>query len=118
FVMGAHGMPRRYWSYVPEFADYHLASTIGSYIFGVGFAFTVGYLVWSVFAGKRAPANPWGGNSLDWHCSSPPHPENFEEAPVVGDPYNFRELVYDPHIAGYVHRREIESATPPDAPAE
>ena len=30
FVMGSHGMPRRYFDYVPQFEIYHRISSIGS----------------------------------------------------------------------------------------
>ena len=29
FVMGSHGMPRRYYDYLPQFTIYHRISTIG-----------------------------------------------------------------------------------------
>ena len=32
FVMGSHGMPRRYATYNPEFQPYHVMSSIGAYI--------------------------------------------------------------------------------------
>jgi cytochrome c oxidase subunit 1 len=32
---------------------------------------------------KTAPANPWGGATLEWTIPSPPPVENFEEIPVV-----------------------------------
>src|SRR5699024_7947853 len=37
FVMGAQGMPRRYFHYLEEFQIYHQISTIGSYVLGIGF---------------------------------------------------------------------------------
>ena len=37
------------------------------------------YLLHSIFAGKRASANPWGAATLEWtHCTSPPDPHNFD----------------------------------------
>jgi len=38
---------------------------------------------WSLFAGKRAPANPWQANTLEWTTPSPPPHENFAEIPIV-----------------------------------
>jgi cytochrome c oxidase subunit 1 len=104
FVMGSRGMPRRYWSYVnlEEYAWMHQLSTIGSYVMAVGFVITAIYLLHSIVAGRRAPANPWGAAPLEWRCASPPPPHNFDEPPTVGDPYDFRDLRYDPASAGYV----------------
>ena len=37
FIMGSKGMPRRYYSYVPEFQVYHIISTVGSWFVAIGF---------------------------------------------------------------------------------
>ena len=55
----------------------------------------------ALFRGKLAPANPWGGNSLEWWTASPPPPENFETTPTVDDPYEFKQWKYDPSLDGY-----------------
>jgi cytochrome c oxidase subunit 1 len=39
FMMGSQGMPRRYWTYLPEFQRYHIGSTVGSWILGFGLVF-------------------------------------------------------------------------------
>ena len=80
FMMGSHGMPRRYFNYPPEFETLHQLSTLGSYLMAVGFVITAVYLLHSLFAGRRAPGNPWGGATLEWRCSSPPPPHNFDTA--------------------------------------
>jgi len=110
FIMGAHGMPRRYYNYPPEFQFLHQLSTVGSYLMAVGFFLTAAYLLHALFRGARAPANPWGGATLEWRCASPPPPDNFERPPVAGDPYDFSEIDYDPQTGGYVY-------TPRPAPA-
>ncbi len=102
FMLGSHGMPRRYYDYQPEFQIYHVISTIGSYIMAGGFLLTAMYLVQSLVGGKRAPANPWGGATLEWECASPPPYYNFHEAPKVGDPYDFSNLHWDERGEGYV----------------
>jgi hypothetical protein len=94
-------MPRRYYDYLPQFSVYHKISTIGSYVMAAGFFLTAYYLVHSLFRGKRAPMNPWGGNSLEWHTASPPPHDNFATTPVAEDPYDFSRLVHDaPRTAG------------------
>jgi len=102
FMLGSHGMPRRYYDYQAEFQIYHVISTIGSYIMAGGFLLTAMYLVQSLVSGKRAPANPWGGATLEWECASPPPYYNFHEAPKVGDPYDFSNLHWDERGEGYV----------------
>lgn len=106
FIMGARGMPRRYANYVPEFHAWHVASTIGAYLLGIGLVIAAISLVWGLFRGKRAPANPWGAATLEWQCSSPPPHNNFDAPPVVGDPYAIHQFVYDPDKAGWVRREE------------
>ena len=103
FIMGSHGMPRRYYNYPPQFEFLHQLSTVGSYLMTVGFVLIAVYLLHSLFAGRRAPANPWGGATLEWHCASPPPAHNFDEPPPAGDPYDFDGLEYDARIGGYVH---------------
>ena len=96
FVMGSRGMPRRYATYVPEYQPYHQASTIGAMILGVGIALMVGYLLASLFNGKKAKENQWGGVTLDWMCHTPPPHLNFDEEPqIVHEVYDYSTLDYD-----------------------
>jgi len=108
FVMGSQGMPRRYYDYPEEFAAYHHVSTIGAYVLGIGFFLAALNLIHAIRKGKPAPANPWGANTLEWHCSSPPPHHNFDETPSVGDPYDMEAVIYDPQVGGWVPRREGE----------
>ena len=73
----------------PELKARHHISTGGSYIMALGFVITAIYLLHSLVAGRKAPANPWGGASLEWQCSSPPPHDNFSTTPAVGDCYDF-----------------------------
>ncbi len=104
FVMGSHGMPRRYFNYLERFQPYHELSTIGSYLMGVGFLIVAVNLARSLIKGPRAPANPWGAATLEWQTTSPPPVENFPTPPAPGDPYDFSGLEYDPRSGGYVKR--------------
>ena len=83
FIVGYLGMPRRYHAYPPEFQIYNVLSTAGATILGIAYLLPVLYLVWSLFYGKRAPANPWRAAGLEWTTPSPPSHHNFEETPVV-----------------------------------
>jgi len=110
FMLGSQGMPRRYYMYQPEFQIYHHISTGGSYIMALGFLITAIYLIHSLFAGKKAPANPWGGASLEWQCTSPPPHDNFATTPRVGDCYDFSAVRWDEKQQGYVIDTEAHLA--------
>jgi cytochrome c oxidase subunit 1 len=110
FLLGSQGMPRRYYEYVPEFQVYHVISTLGSYLMALGFGLTAYYLVQSLISGRKAPANPWGGRSLEWQCASPPPYYNFATTPRVGDCYDFSIIEWDERQQGYVVRRDKDPA--------
>ncbi len=94
FVMGTKGMPRRYFNYPEQYTGYHQLSSLGSYIMGIGFFLVAYYLIKSLLNGPKAPANPWGGNSMEWKCSSPPPHDNFATPPPADDPYDYSRLTY------------------------
>ena len=101
FIMGAKGMPRRYYDYLPEFQGYHLLSTYGSWILGAGLFLIAFYLLASLFKGKKAGLNPWGSLTLEWtHTTTPPHPHNFIETPIV------TRGAYDFHLAKHLFEKE------------
>lgn len=83
FIMGNHGMLRRYYEYAPEFAQMHIMSTHGAMVLGFAYMFVILTLVTSLFTGKKAGPNPWGARGLEWETESPPPTENFEQIPVV-----------------------------------
>ncbi len=115
FVMGSRGMARRYFDYDPEFTIYHQVSSIGAFLMGITLVVSFVNLVVSLFNGRRAPRNPWGGTTLEWQAPSPPPLYNFyeHEQPVLYDIYDYDDLVYDEKEGGYV-RKPGKS----DAPAE
>ena len=97
FILGTRGMPRRYASYVDEFQTLHIISTIGSYIMAGGFFMHLGVFIHSLFAGRPAPENPWGGLTLEWEIESPPSEHNFHHEPLVRHgPYDY-DTVLPPH---------------------
>lgn len=84
FILGYIGMPRRYHFYAPEYQIWHIASSIGATVLGVGMLIPAFYLLWSLKYGQKAPRNPWGAVGLEWsHADSPPDPHNFHGIPVV-----------------------------------
>ncbi|MEO1009505.1 MAG: cbb3-type cytochrome c oxidase subunit I [Planctomycetota bacterium] len=97
FIMGAHGMPRRYASYPDEYQWMHVISTVGSWMLLAGFLAHLFTLVYSLMAGRPASANPWGGLTLEWHTDSPPDEHNFASEPIVKHgPYDYDSVV-PPH---------------------
>lgn len=103
FVMGTRGMPRRYYDYLPEYTFFHQLSSLGAFTLFIGFSIVAGYLAHSLFRGKPATANPWGGASMEWQCASPPPHDNFKEPPPANDPYDFDHTRYDAKSGGYVN---------------
>lgn len=96
FVLGMEGMPRRYYDYLPQFANLHFWSSVGAVINALGYSFALANLLYSAIWGKtKAPANPYDALGLEWQTSSPPPHENFEQTPVVHDyPYNYGKPVH------------------------
>jgi cytochrome c oxidase subunit I len=92
FVLGYLGMPRRYASYPPEFQVLNVLSSAGATILAAAYLLPLCYLVWSLFYGERATANPWRATGLEWRTASPPPTVNFRETPVVTrGPYEFED---------------------------
>jgi cytochrome c oxidase subunit 1 len=106
FIAGSQGMPRRYASYMPIYEAYHHVSTFGAFILASGLFLVLFNWIHSLLYGKPAPANPWGSNTLEWQCASPPPYDNFTTTPEAGDPYDMTQWHYDETIKGYVKTDE------------
>ena len=83
FIAGYLGMPRLYHAYPPEFLVLNVLSSAGASILAVGYVIPLIYLTYSLFAGARATADPWGAQGLEWEIPSPPPTENFSMTPVI-----------------------------------
>ena len=89
-VLGYMGMPRRYFTHLPQYNEGHIIASIGSFILAAGLVLFFGNLVVALFKGKKAAQNPWGGVTLEWQLPSPPPAENFAVIPTITDrPYIF-----------------------------
>lgn len=90
FVLGAMGMPRRYFDYLPEYQSLNQISSVGAWTIGVGFLVVLTVIIHAALAGEKASDNPWGAKTLEWQTSSPPPHENFNYEPkVTAGPYEY-----------------------------
>ena len=84
-LLGLHGMPRRVWTYPAGLGwdGMNLTATVGAGVIALSVAVFIVNVAWSGQRGARAPADPWGGDTLEWRVASPPPPHNFDAVPVV-----------------------------------
>jgi cytochrome c oxidase subunit 1 len=94
YLLGYEGMPRRYHSYAPEYQLLNVLSSAGASILAIAYVLPFGYMLWSIFYGQRASANPWQATGLEWTTPSPPPTHNFAQTPQVTQaPYAYtREM--------------------------
>ena len=93
-VLGYMGMPRRYYTHLPQFHTAHVIATVGAFILVAGLVLFLANFAIALFKGKPAPQDPWGGKTLEWTIPTPPPKENFRQIPVVTHgPY-----VYNPEV--------------------
>jgi cytochrome c oxidase subunit 1 len=80
------------YTYDEMFRVGNLVSTIAAYCIGIGMLIMLYAVISSWRSGPKAPANPWGGKTLEWAVPNPIPLENFEVLPVViADPYGYGE---------------------------
>jgi cytochrome c oxidase subunit 1 len=114
-IIGLQGMPRRVYTYDPQFGNWNMVISISSFVLGVSFLLFVYNVIVSWARGPRAPANPWRSLTLEWQVSSPPPIFNFDEIPqVVGNPYEYGV----PGARHAVFNGDRETATAPKAEEE
>ena len=91
FILGAMGMPRRYFDYLPAYENLNRISTVGSWMIAIGFVIALVSIIKALVSGEKAPANPWGSKTLEWMTESPPITHNFSHDPVVTEgPYEYK----------------------------
>jgi cytochrome c oxidase subunit I len=106
FILGYLGMPRRYYTYPPEWQSWNVLSSAGASILAVAYMLPLIYLGWSLIWGKRAGANPWRATGLEWTVPSPPPQFDFDRTPVVTvEPYS-----YEPEDGSFVTQDGVAHA--------
>ena len=87
---GIQGMNRRIADFPAAMDVINLFISIAAFGLGASFVIFVFNMVYSLWKGSVAEANPWGARTLEWQTTSPPPLENFHEPPVVtGHPYDY-----------------------------
>jgi cytochrome c oxidase subunit 1 len=93
--LGIGGMMRRlydplqYQQFQPMAPTNRFITIAALLLIATQFLFAFNF-IWSLFRGRRADANPWRANSLEWTVPSPPPHGNFTAMPVVHrGPYEY-----------------------------
>ncbi|KTF70764.1 cytochrome c oxidase subunit I [Sphingomonas sp. HT-1] len=83
--LGLQGMPRRIPDYTDQYAYWNHMATVGYMIMAAGMGIFFINLIYSLLAGRKAEANPWGegATTLEWTLSSPPPFHQFETLPKI-----------------------------------
>lgn len=90
FILGLQGMPRRYYDYLPQYETGNFLAGFGGILMVAGIMLMFINLWVSFRARETAPADPWGGTTLEWSVPSPPPVHNFVDEPKILEyPYDF-----------------------------
>ena len=96
-LTGLFGMPRRVWTYPAGmgWSTLNLITTIGGFVFAIGVLMFFVNALRSLRFGAPAPADPWGGPTLEWAVPSPPPPYNFAVIPTLASRHPLWEEALD-----------------------
>ncbi|MEB3236044.1 MAG: cbb3-type cytochrome c oxidase subunit I [Candidatus Sericytochromatia bacterium] len=97
FFTGIMGDHRRIYSFTnfpdlmtPDRILLREISSVATAIMGVAQILFFANFFWSMYKGRKAEDNPYGANTLEWRCPSPPPHGNFAVMPTVyRGPYEY-----------------------------
>ncbi len=94
FLLGQDGMPRRIADYPRSsgWQGWNEVSTAGAAVIAASFLVFAANLAVAYIRRPDAPADPWGGNTLEWWTASPPPPHNFDSLPAITSPAPLLDL--------------------------
>jgi cytochrome c oxidase subunit 1 len=93
--LGLDGMMRRIYDpnqyeYLAPYQPMNTFISVSALLLGAAQLIFMFNFLWSLRGGKKAPANPWNANSLEWTLPSPPPHGNFATMPTVyRGPYEY-----------------------------
>jgi cytochrome c oxidase subunit I len=92
--LGLWGMPRRVATY-PISSGWGLTNfieTISAYVIALSMLIGLANIIITLRKPRTAPADPWGGNTLEWATTSPPPVHNFDALPEIRSERPVRDL--------------------------
>jgi len=92
--LGLMGMPRRVATYPASagWGTWNLIETISAYVIAISMLVGLWNILVTLRKPRNAPADPWGGNSLEWATTSPPPVYNFAALPKIHSERPVRDL--------------------------
>ncbi|MFC7402814.1 cytochrome c oxidase subunit I [Citricoccus sp. GCM10030269] len=119
-LTGLWGMPRRVYTYDRYLGVdvVNLLSTVGAFILASGVLISTLALLYAWRRGPRAPADPWGADTLEWGIDSPPPSSNWPTIPIVTDRHPLWDLGGRPTpaqhqmVAAFDHQPATARVTP------
>jgi cytochrome c oxidase subunit 1 len=120
-LVGLGGMHRRtqdpyqYYTYIEAMLPMNRTMTTAAIVLGFTQILFVLNFFWSMFRGKKAEANPWDANTLEW-CASPTPPPHGNFGPVLPvvrrGPYEYSPPGMDEDYLTQVRDLEAPAAAP------